>query len=240
MKGFYFTEASEKLLQSFVTPYFLVPLIIAGSVALLDPLAATTYTGLGDFKTALASAMFSVGLVTAAAGARFLSSTWGAKWFQSCLMLPVARSAGFWQTVLAQAVLSSFVLVLTSIAILAALSPASPSGLIPTLAAGFTVILWATGIAAMAAVLTTPTGASVLATAIFAYSFSPLVDPAGRFFSPSLRVTSAALPSALEATPVWPSAASIVLLLGQSLLLLLVAWALFQVSLRKGIRTGRE
>lgn len=238
MRGFYFHEAMEKLIQSFLSPYFLLPVLLVGVVSFLYPVQTSFMTGMSGVQVAFSSSIFAVCLVSAAAGARFFSCCWGAGWFRSTLLLPVRRSAGFWQTLLAQMLFSALILVLTWTAVAAALVGEPMGGVLLTVCAGLALVVWTSGLAALAGLLTTPVAASILAASVAGYAMIPLVDPGGTLFSSSLNMTAMAMPSPDGAG--WPAAGDILLLLGEGLGFVCLAALLYHVSLRVGIGTNRQ
>jgi hypothetical protein len=238
MRCFHFHEAMEKLIQSFLSPYFLLPVVLVGVVSFLHPVQTSYMTGLSVLQVAFSSSIFAVCLVSAASGARFFSCFWGADWFRSTLLLPVRRSSGFWQVLLAQMFFSALLLVLTWAAVAAALIREPMGGVFPTVCAGLALVVWTSGLAALAGLLTTPVAASILAASVAGYSMIPLVDPGSTLFSPSLSMTAMAMPSPDGAG--WPAAGDILLLLGQGLGFVCLAMLLYHFSLRMGIGTNRR
>ncbi len=238
MSGFHFHEAMEKLIQSFLSPYFLLPVVLVGVVSFLHPVQTSYMTGMGGVQVAFSSSIFAVCIISAASGARFFSCFWGAGWFRSTLLLPVRRSAGFWQALLAQMFFSALLLIMTWTAVAAALVGEPMGGVFPTVAAGLAIIVWTSGLAALAGLLTTPVAASILAASVTGYSMIPLVDPGGTLFSSTLSMTAMALPSPDGAG--WPAAGDILLLLGEGLGFVCLAALAYHISLRMGIGTNRQ
>jgi len=76
MRGFFFHEATDRLMQSYLSPYFLIPVVIVVTVSLLDPFEITCTTGLSGVQSAFLSATFAVCLISAFAGGRFFSVFW--------------------------------------------------------------------------------------------------------------------------------------------------------------------
>ncbi|MDM7993027.1 MAG: hypothetical protein QUS11_06900 [Candidatus Fermentibacter sp.] len=237
MRGFYFREATDRLVQSFLPPYFLVPAVIAVAIYLVHPLETTIATGMSSIQVAFASATFAVCLVSAASGARFFSKFWGESWFGSSLMAPVSRIAGFWQVVLAQMLFSSVILVLSWGAVAAAMPAGFGPHLVPVACAGIALAAWTAAVSAMAGLLTTPAPASVLAGAFTLYSLAPLVDPLDSLFSPAFRMTGAAMPSALAGH--WPTSGAILIILGQAAGFAAAAFCLYFLAMHRGVDTHR-
>lgn len=236
MRGFHFHEAMDKLIQSFLSPYFLLPVVLVGVVSFLHPVQTSFMTGMSGVQVAFSSSIFAVCLVSAASGARFFSCFWGAGWFRSTLLLPVRRSAGFWQVLLAQMFFTALILIMTWTAVVAALFGEPMSGVFPTVCAGLALVVWTSGLAALAGLLTTPVAASMLAASVAGYSMIPLVDPGSTLFSPSLSITAVAMPSPDGAG--WPATGDILLLLGEGFGFICLAALLFHVSLRMGMGKG--
>ncbi len=237
MRGFFFREATDRLMQSFLSPYFLIPVVIAVTVSVLDPLEVTCATGLGGVQSAFMSATFAVCLVSSFAGARFFSMFWGSGWFGSCLLLPVRRIAGFWQVLLAQFLFSSSIMAMAWLAIIAALSGHLAGDLLPVILAGLASVFWTSGVAALAGLLTTPAAASLLSGAFTLYSLIPLVDPSDSIFSPAFRITAASMPSG--SCYGWPEAPAILILAGQGLAFACAAAGLYSAGMRR-IAVHRE
>lgn len=237
MRGFYFREATDRLVQSFLPPYFLVPAVLAVTIYLVHPLETTLATGMSSIQVAFASATFAVCLVSSASGARFFSAFWGAPWFGSSLMAPLSRISGFWQVLLAQMLFSSVILVLSWGAVIAAMPAGFGPHLVPVACAGISLVAWTTTVSATAGLLTTPTPASVLAGAFALYSLAPLVDPLDTLFSPAFRLTGAAMPSALAGR--WPTSGAVLIILGQASGFAAAAIFLYLLALRRGVDTHR-
>lgn len=231
MRGFFFREATERLMQSFLSPYFLIPVVIAVTVSFLDPLEVTCATGLGGVQSAFMNATFAVCLVSSFAGARFFAMFWGSGWFGSCLLLPVRRASGFWQVLVAQFLFSSSILAMAWAAIVAALAGHPAGNLLPVILAGLASVFWTSGIAALAGLLTTPAAASLLSGAFTLYSLIPLVDPNDSIFSPAFRITTAAMPSHTGFG--WPEAPAILILAGQGLAFACAAAGLYLAGMRR-------
>jgi len=237
MRGFFFREATDRLVQSFLPPYFLVPAVIAATLHLVHPLETTIATGMSSIQVAFASATFAVCLVSSASGARFFSVFWGAPWFGSSLMAPVSRISGFWQVLLAQMLFSSVILILSWGAVVAAIPAGFGPHVIPVACAGIALVAWTTAVSATAGLLTTPAPASLLAGAFSLYSLSPLVDPLDSLLSPAFRMTGAAMPSPLAGP--WPTSGAVLIILGQACGFAAAALCLYLLALRRGVDTHR-
>ena len=238
MRGFFFHEATDRLMQSYLSPYFLIPVVIVVTVSLLDPFEITCTTGLSGVQSAFLSATFAVCLISAFAGGRFFSVFWGSAWFGSCLLLPIRRASGFWQVLLAQFLFSSSLLVMAWLAILAALAGHPAGNLMPVILVGLASVSWTSGAAALAGLLTTPAAASVFSGIITLYSLIPLVDPNGSIFTSAFRITTAAMPAHTGLG--WPDTTAILILAGQGLAFALAAAGLYIAAMRRMTLPGER
>ncbi len=133
---------------------------------------------------ALWNAALSTSLIVAVRSSIFFSSTFGAGWFRSTVVIPVKRCSPFWDSFTAQAVVASLVFVLTNAAVIAAMPWTEGFPWIPTLLLCLVPVAWAVSYGALAGVLAKPAAAAVLASCVFAASlvpaFAPLEIHAGR------------------------------------------------------------
>jgi hypothetical protein len=251
MKGFYVTEAIERLLSpGMLVPFLLVPPLLAAAVSLetstsslagLLPLFEPTDPESGRLGLALWNAILVIALISGITGPGFFSGTFGAGWFRSCLALPARRSTAFWSTALAHFGVSVCVYALTCAAIIAAVSIPAGFPLPGTLAGGLVVLLWTTAFSAFAGVLAPSWGAWLLlaGVALGGLALAPsdmnslfrLLEPADLVLPPLGRMAARGMAG-------WPDMPATLALLVHAAVFGCLGWLLFNLSVSRGKRTG--
>ncbi|NLP05451.1 hypothetical protein GX411_05845 [Candidatus Fermentibacteria bacterium] len=186
--GLFLAEACERLVSGTgLLAYLLIPVMLSVLVWLesatgpgsgarfltsraADPLHASV-------ALALWNAAVSTSLVVAVKSAVFFSTTFGAGWFRSTVVIPAGRCRPFWDTFTAQAVVAALVFVLTNAAVIAAMPKADGFPWVPTLLLCLMPVAWAVSYGALAGVIAKPSAAGVLAACVFGASLVPAFAP---------------------------------------------------------------